>query len=195
MRLNDSGGPGASHHASDQSTPGWLFVLPWSLRNQGGVDEVVKSLIVRFRDGGVFSPHLLISSGESESVGTVKPELIKAHYMELWGPVDRRRPIRGMLSFLYRLPYRCWTLRRIIDQQNIRIINPHFPGLESLLFLVLKKLGLFTGKIILSFHLSDVRDALSTKGRERNLWRMLLRSADHIVVDSDDLAKDVLTLD
>jgi glycosyltransferase involved in cell wall biosynthesis len=86
-------------------------------------------------------------------------------------------------------------LRRIIDQHNIKIINPHFAGLESLLFLALKKLRLFRGKIILSFHLSEVREALSTRGRERTLWRMLVCGADHIVVVSDDLAKSVLALD
>jgi glycosyltransferase involved in cell wall biosynthesis len=84
---------------------------------------------------------------------------------------------------------------RIINQHNIRIINPHFPDLASLLFLALKKLKLFKGKIILSFHGSDIRNALATKGRERKLWRMLLRGADHIVVVSDYLAKDVLALD
>jgi glycosyltransferase involved in cell wall biosynthesis len=84
---------------------------------------------------------------------------------------------------------------RIIDQHNIRIINPHFPDLGSLLFVAMKKLRLFKGKIVLSFHLSDVQHALSTKGLERNLWGTLLRGADHIVVVSDDLAKDVLSLD
>ena len=156
MRSNDSRGPSGSLETPDQAAPGWLLVLPWSLRHVGGVNEVVKSLFTQFRDGGVFSPQLLISSGESESGGTAESELIKPHYLEIWSPVDRKRPIRGLLSFFYRLPYRCWALRRIIDQHDIRIINPHFPDLASLLFLVLKKLKIFKGKIILSFHLSDV---------------------------------------
>jgi len=118
MRSNDNRGPSGSLDTSDQAAPGWLFVLPWSLRNIGGVNEVVKSLIVQLRDGGVFCPHLLVSSENSELGGTVEPELIKPHYLEIWSPVDRKRPIRGLLSFLYRLPYRCWALRRIIDQHN-----------------------------------------------------------------------------
>ncbi len=195
MRPNDSSGPSGPLDMPGQAAPGWLFVLPWSLQEIGGVNEVVKSLIIQFRDGRIFSPHLLVSSEESESSGTAVSELIKPHYLEIWSPVDRTRPIRGLLSFFYRLPYRCWALRRIIDQDNIRIINPHFPDLASLLFLALKKLKLFKGKIILSFHLSDVRDALSTKGIERKLWMMLLRYSDHIVVVSDDLANEVLALD
>jgi len=86
-------------------------------------------------------------------------------------------------------------MRRIIIQHNITVVNTHFPDLGSLLFVALKKLKLFEGKIILSFHLSDVREALAAEGRDRRLWRVLLRGADHVVVVSDDLAKDVLALD
>lgn len=195
MRSNDSSGASASRHTSNQATPGWLFVLPWSQRHIGGVNQVVKALVVQFRDGRVFSPQLLVNSGESESGGNAKQELIKPYCLDLWSPFDHQRPFHALFSFVYRLPYRCWVVRRIIHQHKIRIINPHFPGLWSLLFLALKKLKLFKGKIILSFHGSDVRSAQSTKGQERKLWRMLLRGADHIVVVSDDLAKNVRALD
>jgi glycosyltransferase involved in cell wall biosynthesis len=192
MRSNDDNGPSGSLDASNQATPGWLFVLPWSLRHTGGVNEVVKSLAAQFREGREFSPQLL---EQWESNSNDAKQLMKTHCLNLWSPVDHQHPFRAPFSFVYRLPYRCRVMRRIIDQHNIRIINPHFPDLASLLFLVLKKLKLFKGKIILSFHLSDVRAALSTKGRERKLWRILLRGVDHIVVVSEDLAKDVLALD
>ena len=195
MHSNDSNGPSGSATVSDQAAPGWLFVIPWSPRYVGGVSQVVNSLAAQFRDGREFSPQLLVGAEESASGGPVEPDLIKEYYLPLWSPVDDQHPFRAPFSFVCRLPYRCWVMRRIIDQHNIRIINPHFPGLASLVFLALKKLKLFKGKIILSFHLSDVRAALATRGRERKLWRMLLRGADHIVVVSDDLAKDVLALD
>src|ERR1700691_3417856 len=195
MRSDDSNGPSGSTDVPDQAAPGWLFVVPRPPRHVGGVDQVVDSLVGRFRDGREFSPQLLVGTDELASGGTVEADPIKAHYLPLWSPVDHQHPFRALFSFVYRLPYRCWVMRRIIDQQNIRIINPHFPDLASLLFLALKKLKLFKGKIILSFHGSDIRNALATKGRERKLWRMLLRGADHIVVVSDYLAKDVLALD
>ena len=195
MCPNDSSTPSGSLDTSDLATPSWLFVLPWSLRHIGGVNQVVESLAVQFLDGGVFSPQLLISSGERESNGNVGQTLIKPHYLDLWSPVDFQHPFRAVFSFVYRFPYRCWIMRRIIDQHNIRIINPHFPGLGSLLFLSLKKLKMFRGKIILTFLGSDARNVLATKGRERKLWRMLLRGTDHIVVVSDDLAKAILAVD
>jgi glycosyltransferase involved in cell wall biosynthesis len=195
MRWNDNSAPRGSLDTSDRATPGWLFVLPWSLQHIGGVNQAVKSLVAQFRDGGVFSPQLLVSSGESESGGNAEQELIKPYCLDLWSPVDHQHPFRALFSFVYRLPYRCWVMRRIIDQHNITIINPHFPDLASLVFLALKKLKLFKGKIILTFQGSDARNALSTKEYERNLWRMLLRGVDHIVVVSDDLAKVILAVD
>ena len=195
MSSNNYSGPRAPRKKSGQALPGWLFVLPWSLRHIGGVSQVVKSLIQQFRDDRVFSPHLLVRSEETESAGTGEQGLIKPFCLNLWSPVDHQHPFRALFSFVYRLPYRCWVLHRIINRHNIRIINPHFPDLAYLPFVALKKLNLFKGKIILSFHLSDVRGALTTSGYERKLWRMLLRGADHIVVVSNDLAKDVLALD
>jgi len=197
MRSDDHNGSSASLEKSNLAVPGWLFVLPWSLRliAGGGVNEVVKSLIGEFRDGGVFSPHLLVCSEGPESGATAGPELVKPYRLNLWSPIDHQHPVRGLLSFAYRLPFRCWAVRRIIHQHNIEVINPHFPGLECLLFIILRKLKMFKGKIILSFHNSDVTNALSTTGLDRRLWRILLRQADRLVLVSNSLAADLLAIE
>jgi glycosyltransferase involved in cell wall biosynthesis len=181
---------------ADSCTPGWLFVLPWSIRYvSGGVNQVVTSLILEFRKGGIFDPHLITSTEGSETRCTREPDVIEPFHLDLWSPIDHDHPFRAWISFLYRLPYRCWELWKITHRYNIRVINPHYPGLASLVFLILKKTGLFKGKIILSFHLSDIQGALATNGVERKLWRILLRGADHSVVVSRDSAANLLKLD
>jgi glycosyltransferase involved in cell wall biosynthesis len=197
MGSYDSSGSSASLDSSGRANPGWLFVLPWSLRlvAGGGVNEVVKSLIRQFQGDGVFTPHLLISSEEPELGAVAGPELIRPYLLNLWSPVNLQHPVRGWFSFVCRLPYRCWVIRRIIAQHNINIINPHFPGLGCLLFIFLKKLRLFKGRIILSFHNSDVTNALATTGFERYLWRILLRHADRLVLVSDSLGEDLLAME
>jgi glycosyltransferase involved in cell wall biosynthesis len=197
MRSNDNTDSSAALEKSNRAKPGWLFVLPWSLRlvAGGGVNEVVKSLIVEFRDGGVFSPQLLVSSEAPESGATAGPELIRPYRLNLWSPIHHKHPVRGLFSFVYRLPYRCWAVRRLIHRHNIEVINPQFPGLGCLLFLVLKWLHLFKGKIILSFHNSDVTNALGSTGLERRLWRLLLRHADRIILVSNSLAGDLLAIE
>jgi glycosyltransferase involved in cell wall biosynthesis len=187
----------APPHKSDRTAPGWLFVLPWSLRliAGGGVNEVVKSLIVEFRDGGVFCPHLLVGSEAPDSGPVSGPELLKPYRLNLWSPVDHQHPVRGLISYVYRLPFRCWAMRRIIRRHRIEVINPQFPGLGCLLFVILRKLGLFGGKIILSFHNSDITNALGTCGFERRLWSILLRNADRLVLVSNSLGADLLTIE
>ncbi len=193
MSSNDAGGSNDLYDASP-AMPGWLFALPWSLKHTGGVNEVVKSLIHCFR-GGVFSPVLIITSEGVEPETTPGFELTKPLSMDLWGPCDERHPVRALLSFLIRLPLRCFKLRRIVKHFNIKVINPHFPDVGALTFLILKTCGQFDGEIILSFHRGDVRLALSSRGFERSVWKSLLRGVDHIVVVSDDLGRDVLALE
>jgi glycosyltransferase involved in cell wall biosynthesis len=180
---------------SDSPLPGWLFVLPWSLREIGGVNEVVKALIREFREDTAFSPRLLVTTEQPESKTDRKTEWIETDHLNLWSPIIREHPARGLISFVYRLLHRCSVLLRIINGHDIEVVNPHFPDLGCLVFVILRKLGLFRGALVLSFHLSDVKGALASTKIERKLWQFLLRGADRIVVVSDDLAKGVLTLD
>ena len=184
-------------HKSDRTAPGWLFVLPWSLQliAGGGVNEVLKALIREFRNDDVFTPHLLVSTEEPEAGPTAGLEVIKPFLLNLWSPVNREHPVRGLISFVFRLPYRYWALRRIIKHHKIKVINPHFPNLGCLVFTILKKLGLFDSEIILSFHNSDITNALQTSGLERRLWRVLLRRANRIVLVSNSLAPDLLSIE
>lgn len=185
---------GTALNRNREVTPGWLFVLPWSLKETGGVNEVVKNLVRRFQAGAAFAPHVLISS-ETADPDTRDLGIGHVHCLNLWPPVDQRHPVKALLSFVFRFYGRCRKIMRIVKQLNITVINLHFPGLEALNLVLMRKMGLLRGKLILSFHLSDVRGALSSGGIGRLLWRLLVRCADHIVVVSNDLGKEVLELE
>jgi glycosyltransferase involved in cell wall biosynthesis len=179
--------------ASNEPPPGWLFVLSWSLERIGGVNEAVKSLVRCFQDDKTYSPHLLITSERERTPIQTCP--VTPLYLDLWPPWDNRHPMRAILSFFYRLPSRSRQLRRIFKRHDVKVINSHFPDLESLTFVLLKKIGQFDGKLILTFHRGDIQGALATKGVERMLWKVLLRGADHLVTVSDGLGRDVLALE
>jgi glycosyltransferase involved in cell wall biosynthesis len=168
--------------------------LPWSLKDVGGVNEVVKSLIRCFQAGGVFSPHVLISN-ESSNSDTAGLAIDKPLHLTLWPHQAQRHPARTALSFFLGFPARCREIRRSVKQLRISVINPHYPDLGALNFLAMKRMGLFRGKLVLSFHGSDIRGALHSRGIKRFLWRILVRGADRIVVVSNDLATDVLALE
>jgi len=187
MKLKTSG-----QAARPQQRPGYLFVLPWSLDHLGGVNEVVKNLIRHMLAEARMVPLVMdgtLPNGDANGSGVEKPSI------SLWGPWDELRPARAMISFLIWLPVRLWKLYRLVKAKNILVINPHFPTLSCLHFALLKRLGLFRGKLILSFHLNDIRMAGQLKGWSRQLWKMLLRAADVMVTPCEDLKKDIRLLD
>lgn len=148
-----------------------------------------------FREGGEFAAHLLVTSPDEKSDGGPASQKVVPISMDLWSPIDNRHPIRSLFSFAYRFPGRYSALRAVVVRNDIRIINSHFPNLNILMFLALRWLGRLNFQIVLSFHGSDANAVLNTVGLERRLWRVLLRTVDHIVVVSDSLGIDLLKLE
>jgi glycosyltransferase involved in cell wall biosynthesis len=182
------------HSPTFETRPGWMFVLPWSLRASGGVNQVVRSLVQELRGRGELVPYLLVTSS-AEVPDAQDAQDLDTVCMDLWGPIDKRHPVRAMFSFLVRMPARCRELRKLVRRKKIVAINPHYPNLNALMFVVLKKIGAFEGPIVLSFHGSDVTAVEATSGLERALWKLLLRNADHVVVVSDSLGKAILKIE
>lgn len=169
--------------------------MPWYPFGIGGVNNVFTHLAWQLRDRGAYDPHVVLS-GSLVPGGEVEIDGVKVHRLDVWGPSDPRHPLKALASFLLRLPTRCRSLRGIIAENNIEVINPHFPDLGALNFVVMKKLHLFDGKFVLSLHGSDLkRDIAVSRGFERLLWRWLLRGADSIVTVSNDLAADLLAFE
>lgn len=84
-----------------------------------------------------------------------------------------------------------WNMAKLCRQCGIGIINPHFVGLEHLPLVFLKKLGLFQGKLIFSFHGADVRAMFLSTGFERRVLRYLLKNADALVCCSKGLGEEL----
>jgi glycosyltransferase involved in cell wall biosynthesis len=174
--------------------PGWLFVLPWSLEETGGVNHVVRSLIGCLQDSSEFEPAILITS-HARGTSRVSGTRIKAHWLDVWSPVSAQHRLRSLFSFVRRWPRRFRELTKIIRMANIAVINLHFPSLNVLMFLMLRTLSRSSPKIVLSFHGSDVKNVVGSAGLERYLWRQVLRKVDYIVVVSESLARDLEELE
>ena len=98
------------------------------------------------------------------------------------------RPLspRYLLTALRRLP----VLLRRLREHDIRVVNFHFPRLNAYPLALLKRLGVWRGRIVLSFHGSDVReiDAASPA------WRFIARQTDAVTACSAALAGRVEAL-
>lgn len=164
-----------------------LLVLPWSLRHVGGVNQVVEHLGTELNALPGWGARLLVTGPEGpEDRAFASP--LATTVLPLAGPFDGDGRWRAMRSFARRLVPRLRALARRLRADDHATVNVHFPSLAALHFVLLRKLGVWPHRVVLSFHLSDALMADATRGLERRLWRFLLESADAIVLPTGDLA-------
>jgi glycosyltransferase involved in cell wall biosynthesis len=177
----------------EQTTRGGiLFFTGWPLTNLGGVSEVLRNLVREFDKSRDFKPIVV------ECVDVPLPEQRRDGdapiRMSLRSPYVRSRPIRGLLAYLFHLPSSIYRLIVLCRENHAQVLNPHFVGLEYFTLALLRRSRLFRGKLLFSFHGSDLRAMLGLSGLEKGLARFLLRSADLLVPCSSDLGSELLLL-
>lgn len=170
----------------------WLLVLPWELREPGGVNQVVQNLfdatprvlgrrsLLLVNTWGHHRPELAEVDGRSTVRATVQ------------GPFGERGQPLFFLSFLLHLPQTLWRLRRLLLDHRIERIHIHYPGLNALTWLMVRRMVRARPAVVLSWHGSDLRDARASTGLRRLCWAMLLRGADDVTAVSDLLRADLL---
>jgi glycosyltransferase involved in cell wall biosynthesis len=177
----------------------YMFVLPWSIDIIGGVNEVVKGLYAEMEAEGRFVPLIMQPRGACRVQYRGRPVIP----FSCWGPVHEGWPLRGIASFLFHLPFRLWALWRVLENHNVRVLNPHFPTDAAVHFALLKRLQLFRGKLILSFHLGDVQQLSEIRSRSNRLsskvaaaaWQVICAETDIAVACSEELRRELIALD
>jgi glycosyltransferase involved in cell wall biosynthesis len=170
----------------------YLFVLPWSLAHQGGVNEVVRNLARQLAATASLRPLLMVNSGGRvvETQQTI-PTVVSDLRHPLAGPY----PVLAFLTYLLRLPFTSFVLWRFLRRYKVRVVNPHYPGLPYLILGWLRRFGLTQAKLVLSFHRGDIELAGKTAGCERVLWHHLLGLADHLIACSNGVREMVEEFD
>jgi glycosyltransferase involved in cell wall biosynthesis len=103
--------------------------------------------------------------------------------------------MRHLISTLGRLPFTLARLRRLLASASIAVVNTHYPTLGDLHFPLLRILGLYRARFVVSIHGTDIDHISRSSGFERRLWRLLLGSADAVVACSAWLADQALALE
>jgi glycosyltransferase involved in cell wall biosynthesis len=158
----------------------YVLVLPWSPGEQGGVTRVVEELRSSFAAQGWLAPIVAVDTWDA---------LVARRSGPVWHlrfALTGVASAAGLAKSIVRIPLVLWRLRRWLRAVDARVVNFHFPALSPLGVLALKRLGLFRGHLILSFHGSDVRppdDFL-----ERRLRPIVHEGADALVACSASLA-------
>ena len=176
------------------SRTAFVFVVQWPLTGEGGVNGVVLDLIDQCRRSDRFRPILFESSWEHPEPtvsGRSGVPLIRFR----WRAPVYQGTIRELLTYLFFLPGQLRRLRELSKHHRIATWNIHFPGSEGLTIILLQKLGWYRGKLILSFHGSDIREILRSRGWKRWLTRWVVHHADAVTPCSKGLLEEVLMLD
>jgi len=95
---------------------------------------------------------------------------------------------RALLTYLLTLPWVMFQLRRLIIRHNIRVVNAQFPSLVMVNFALLASLGLYSGKLLLSFQGRYIHTVTASRGTNKWLWKWLLHRVDCNVFCSRQLA-------
>lgn len=172
--------------------PRHAFLLSWPLANLGGVNNVLRNLIREFGNGEP-APALIELTYNINWLEKVESPIPYCRLKAI-NPYSHQHPWRGLIAFAFKLPAWIWRVASFCREWNIQILNPHFVGLEHFSFVLMRRLGIFQGRVILSFHGSDIRDMLQSSGLERWLYRMMLRGADALVPCSVGLKEEILML-
>jgi len=158
----------------------YLIVLPWEPHHVGGVSGVVKGLANAMARQGALRPLIFANSWAAKS--PCRSEHCTAFRFSLFATAS----IVGLFKGCIRAPSQLWRLFRLLRATNARAVNFHYPGLAPVGVAILKRIGAFDGKLLLSYHGSDVE---VPRGRiERALLAFVHRSADHVVACSNSLA-------
>lgn len=178
-----------------KAVPGYLFVLPWYPEGPiGGVNQALINLVRLMDLAGHYRPFVLIPYGRQDLPPS--PHLrCPIFSMVIRNPSLPANNLRARAAFFVTLPIVFWKLRALLSRHRIRTINCIFPGADSLTYVMLRRLRLFSGKVILTLQGNDIKVALDTTGFDRFLARETFRRADHVVACSSGLREDLLRLE
>jgi len=125
--------------------PTYALLLNWNLDVPGGVNEVVKNLYKEFEEDQRVSPLIVINDGIWQRL-KIRPENGRRTIrMRLRAPIARRRLLINFLLTFCEMPYALWHSRKFVHQFNVISVNLHYPDLSAVNWVILKKLGLFSG--------------------------------------------------
>ncbi len=164
-----------------------LFMLPWELHHAGGVNTVVRNLIVQARRDGE-KPTLLINRWSHSILKEATENGLPTARYRIRSPFISNRKVFGFMAWLITLPSSLLLLARFLRSHEINAINIHYPGLDALQFVCLRTARLFRGRLVLSFHGADVDNITGNWGVQRFLWMLLMRKSDLLVTCSGALA-------
>jgi glycosyltransferase involved in cell wall biosynthesis len=172
------------------NAPGHLLILTWPVHIPGGVNEAVLGLALQLQARG-YRPTVGVTSW-SKDPQPAETRGIEVVSLGLREPLSQEAGLRLFPGFLRTLLPDSRALLAFLRDRNIQVVNSHFPSLNVAIVAMFKALGLYRGKLVLTFHGADIGEISRSTGLVRRAWQALIRRADGVVACSDALRQDVL---
>ena len=175
---------------------GYLLTLTWFPQSGvGGVNQAIINLARVMAADGRLQPYLLVTS--AAAIPADHPHLpCAAESLYLKAPdLPPQQPLRSLVSFIASLPQSMRRLKMFLESRNIRAVSCHFPETESVQFALLRWLGIYRGKFILSFHGEDIRIFERKNALGQFAARWMMRRADSVVACSRGLMDDLVAFE
>jgi len=80
-------------------------------------------------------------------------------------------------------------LTRLLREMRVDVLNVHYVTTSAFTFALMRRAGLFRGRLILSYHGSDLDDLAGMGTIESGLTTWMLRTADAVVAVSSQMAR------
>ena len=144
----------------------------------GGINAMIANLVAAWEAGGhrvsIFVP------GEWDETTLVYEThgAVTLYRLRLRTPFDRRRPLRGLLGWLWETPRTLWRLRRLLRREGVDVLHLHTLRDYQLPFRMLRALG--GPPYLLTFHGTDVDSFTRARSGEAALLRWVLDGADRV---------------
>lgn len=161
-----------------------LLYLPWKFDMLGGVDVVI-DLLWRGLEKR-FPGMATIGIQNWEFHGDLTDDQGRRFlHLNLPAPpsAEGSLPLRYLVTLARRLP----TLLHELKKREITTINVHFPSLNIYPLALLRRLGLWRGRIVLSFHGSDVKGVIPSS----TIWKTIAEQTNAITACSAALAQHI----
>src|SRR5437879_2580026 len=108
----------------------YLFVVPWSVTDIGGVNQVVLNLYRHFETGGVYTPKILVKSWHRTRSSDSREHGRYVDYMRFRPPIVSSAPVVSMARWLICLLPDAFHLARYLRSNGVAIVNVHYPSLS-----------------------------------------------------------------
>jgi glycosyltransferase involved in cell wall biosynthesis len=169
-----------------------MLVMSWPPIGPGGVNEAVLGLGGALQSSSQLNPVIAVTSWSAillpqdvRGIPVVGLQLHDGYDAGLW----------LALKSAARLPADLVAIAKALKTHEVKVVNLHFPTLGgTAAFLLLRLLGVYRGKVVLTFHGADIRGANSSRSLTSIVWRRLINRADNIFVCSEALANEVRVL-